>query len=353
MHMNKKILFLIAVFIFFVYIFEINYNHAKYNPEFKIAVVQISSAKLKSYITFFDEDLNEISSMKINCGGLSQCWDFPKIIDNKVYMNVKGTDLWPKSHIAQFDLKTGDYKLYNVHQKFNTCFAVDNKNIYAANCDKNANIIKYEISSCSIKKLVIPNMYITHMKIYDENLFAFGNFSYPHNNSRLYIIDTKTMQIKKDVDITNCGYAQFDSIKINNDIYFSNYMQIENSISETDSNIIGKYNLKNNQLEKIILEHTCPKQIILYKNELIISHEDWHGNGKHLSILNLETQNTKSIEIKNAPYQIYLSKDKIYSIDRQKLYKYDLNSFVLEKQINLHTQKKYGSDFFISGFFFK
>lgn len=352
---KKKVLILISVVLIFFAIFYIkNIPSEKYHQEFKFAVVQTSSVKLKSYISFFDENLNQISSMKINCGGLSQCWDFPKINDGKVFMNVKGTDLWIKSQIAEFNLANGKYRLHNVHQKFNTCFAVDGKNIYAANCTTNTNIIKYEIDSHKIKKLVIPNMYITHMKIYDNKLFSFGNFSVTKPNAFIYMINPDTMQIIKSIDITQCGLGQYDSVKICDDIFFTNYSQLKNEewLSEIDSNILGKYNLKTGETEKIILNAPCPKQILRFENKLIISHEDWHQNGKYLSIYNLNTREKKLIEIENSPYQIYLYKNKIYSIDRKKIYRYDANTFKLEKQTDLDTQNNFGKDFFISGFFF-
>lgn len=352
--MTKKNFILIACIIilaFSIKILKDNFEYKKYDPNFKIAVIQISSAKLKSYISFFDDNLNEISTMKINLGGLSQCWDFPKNITNKVYLNVKGTDLWPKSNIAEFNLNTGKYKLYNVKQKFNTCYTADNKNIYATNCDGNANIIKYELSSHSIKKLTIPNTYITQMKIYDDILYAFGNFLYPNDKAFLYVINKNSMKIIKSIDIIKCGISQYDSLKINDDIYFSNYTKIDKYKNEIENNTIGKYNLKTGQLDKIILQHTCPKQLLLYKNKLIISHEDWHQNGKYISIYNIATKKIKSVEIKNAPYQICLLNNKIYSIDRKKIYKYDIESFKLEKEFDLKTQKTYGKDFFISAFF--
>lgn len=340
--MSKKFLW---IFIFIaLLIFYINKPSGKYPNKFDIAVIQISSAKLKSYITFLDKDFNVISTMKINCGGLSQCWDFPKIYNGKVFMNVKGTDLWLKSQIAEFDLSNGKYKLHNVRQKFNTCFTVDEKNIYAANCTRDASIVKYEIKSHTLQKLIIPDTYITHMKIFNDKLFAFGN-------SFIYIIETNSMAISKLIDITNCGIGEYDSIQIDNDIFFTTYSQINDNFFETDSNILCKYNLKTEQINKIKLQDICPKQILHYKNKLIISHEDWHQNGKTLSVYNLDTQQLNLFEIQNAPYQIYLYEDKIYSIDRKKIYRYNPETFELEKEFDMNTQNKFGKDFFISGFF--
>ncbi len=352
---KKKFPILLCIIIFFALFnfFDARIELKKYPPDFKIAVVQVSSAKLKSFISFYDDNLNQISTMKINLGGLAQCWDWPKNFNGKVYLNVKGTDLWLKSHIAEFDLANGKIKLHDVKQKFNTCSALDEKNIFVANCDGNANIVKYNLSAHKKNKLTIPNMYITHMKIYENVLYAFGNFSCPADKSFLYLIDKNDMRLLKTVDITNCGLAQYDSIKINDELYFSNYTQTDKFGNEIKNNSLGKYNLKTGKLEKINLQHVCPKQLLRLENNLIISHEDWHQNGKYLSIYDTQTGKIKSVELKNAPYQIYLLDDKLYSIDRQKLYKYDLKSFQLEKEVDLQTQQKCGKDFFISAFFTK
>ena len=92
---------------------------------------------------------------------------------------------------------------------------------------------------------------------------------------------------------------------------------------------------------------------MLYKNKLIISHDDWHQNQKKLSVYNLDTGEKKLVYINNFPYQVWLDKNKIYSVDQKKICKYNADNFLLEREFNLETKKNLGADFFISGFFIR
>lgn len=325
---------------------------------YKIGVVQTSSAKLKSYITFFDKDLNLLETKKIYCAGLSHCWDFPKVFDKKVFMNIKGTDFLLKKNVLELDFKNKKYGFFNVGQKFNNCMAVDNKNknIYVANCVGDANILKYNTKSNEKKKIIIPSLYITQMKVYENNLFAFGNFFYPEPKAFIYIIDTVTLRVIKKINITSFGLGQYDFIKINNNIFFTSQSQAKKNIDsqnyfECDSNILYKYDLARNKIKKIELAMVCPKQIFCYKDKLIISHDNWHDGQKNLSVYDLKTQEVKLINLEVSPYQIWIDKNKLYLTDRQSIFRYNIDDFTCEKKYDMADKNNYGDSFFVSGFF--
>ena len=355
MKKNNILILLILIFMLFFFCRGNNLNKI-FKYDFKIAVIQTSSTKFKSYLSLFDKDLNFISRVKINYGGLSHCWDFPKSIENKIFINIKGTDFLLKSKILELDFEKKKYKIHDVGQKFSTCFCVDKKNIYAANCTGSANIVKHNLKKNINQKLIIPESYITHMKIYDGKLFAFGNFFHNQIKNFIYIIDADNLKIIKKIDIKKFGAGQYDLLKIGDNIFFGGLSQIKKTgknFIESENNILCKLNLRDNQIKKIYLNEISPKQILLYKNKLIISHDDWHQNKKNLSVYNLHTNEKKLIKIKNFPYQIWLDKNKIYSVDQKKICKYNADNFLLEKEINLETKKNLGDNFFISGFFIR
>ena len=353
---KNSIWFITMLICLLVYFYPRNELPKIFDYDFKIAVIQTSSTKFKSYLNLFDQNLNFIKRIKINCGGLSHCWDFPKILDKKVFINIKGTDFLLKSKVLELDFDQKKYKYHDVKQKFNTCFCVDKENIYVANCTGNANITQHNLKTKLNKILVIPEIYITHMQINGNKLFAFGNFFHNQVKSFIYVIDTNSMKLIKYIDIKDIGMGQYDSIQINNNIFFTNDSVIQknrNQYCERESNILCKLDIGENKVEKIFLPEISPKQIFFYKNNLIISHDDWHQNKKNLSIYNLLTQKTKLIQIKNYPYQIWLDKNKIYSVDQNKICKYDADSFVLEQEYNFEANRDLSDDFFISGFFIR
>lgn len=353
--MKKNNIWFVTLLIFlFAYFYPHNELQKIFDYDFKVAVIQTSSTKFKSYLNLFDEKLKFIKRIKINYGGLSHCWDFPKILDKKVFINIKGTDFLLKSKVLELDFEKKRYKYHDVKQKFNTCFCVDQKNIYVANCTGNANITQHNFQTKLNKILVIPETYITHMKIHGNKLFAFGNFFHNQVKSFIYIIDTNSMKLIKRINIKDIGIGQYDSLKTNNNIFFTNDSVVQknkNRYCERESNILCKLDISKNKTEKIFLPEISPKQIFFYKNNLIISHDDWHQNKKNLSIYNLLTQKIKLIKIKNYPYQIWLDKNKIYSVDQHKICKYNADSFALEREYNFDADKNLSDDFFISGFF--
>ena len=256
----------------------------------------------------------------------------------------------------ELDYEKKKYKIHDVGQKFNTCFCVDKENIYAANCTGSANIVKHNLKKNINQKLIIPESYITHMKIYDGKLFAFGNFFHNQIKNFIYVIDADKLKIIKKIDIKNFSAGQYDCIKIMDDIFFGGLSQIkkqDGNFIEYENNILCKLNLYDNKIKKIYLDEISPKQILLYKNKLIISHDDWHQNQKKLSVYNLDTGEKKLVDINNFPYQVWLDKNKIYSVDQKKICKYNADNFRLEKESNLETKKILGANFFISGFFIR
>ena len=88
MKKNNILILLVLVFLLILICKKDNLNQI-FKHDFKIAVIQTSSTKFKSYLSLFDENLNFISRVKINYGGLSHCWDFPKSIENKIFINIK------------------------------------------------------------------------------------------------------------------------------------------------------------------------------------------------------------------------------------------------------------------------
>ena len=349
---------LVLVFLFDLYIKKSFYDVFNNNLDYKIGVVQTSSAKLKSYINFFDEELNLLDTKKIYCAGLSHCWDFPKVFGKKVFMNIKGTDFLLKTKVLELDFKNKKYELFDVKQKFNNCMAVDKKikNVYVANCVGDTNILKYNIKSKEKKRIVINDIYITQMKVYGNELFAFGNFFYPEPKSFIYIINTHSMKVIKKINISDYGLGQYDFIKINNYLFFTSQSQAKKNIDgqnyfECDNNILYKYDLAKNKIKKIELLAACPKQIFYYNNKLIISHDDWHNGQKNLSVYDLKTHETKLVDLKVSPYQIWLDKNKIYLTDRQKIFRYSADNFNCEKKYDLAKKNYYDNSFFVSGFF--
>ena len=353
---KNSLILIIFIVIWSVFFFTKSELQKIFDYDFKIAVIQTSSTKFKSYINLFDQNLKFIKQIKINYGGLSHCWDFPKTLDNKVFINIKGTDFLLKSKVLELDFERKKYKYHNVKQKFNTCFCVDKENIYVANCTGNANITQHNFQTKSNKTLVIPEIYITHMKIHGNELFAFGNFCSQEIKSFIYVIDVNKMQLIKRIDIKKVGIGQYDSMQVNDSIFFTNDSEVkpvENKYSEHESNILCELNTRENSIKKIFLQEISPKQIFFYKDSLIISHDDWHQNKKNLSLYNLTSEKTKLIKIKNYPYQIWLDKNKIYSMDQHKICKYDADSFVIEIEHDFEMDKNLSDDFFMSGFFIR
>jgi len=80
------------------------------------------------------------------------------------------------------------------------------------------------------------------------------------------------------------------------------------------------------------------------------------GEGKEISVYDIETQETELIQLEHNVCQIAIKSNIVYIIDNEeKLYKYTFRDDKLEfeKQINIQTTEGEDSYFYVSSFFVK
>lgn len=353
------IMLLLALLLIFLLInMKKSKENESFNKNFNIAVIETTEQINESYLTFYNKDFKKNASQKIQLGSMGSSFDLPRIYDKNMYVIPKGIgnekDL---TVIMEYNMETGKYKTYDIKQHNMNSFSVNDKSIYTVNTlNYNSIISCYDKSSENIKKITIEKVYIDRIDLYDNTIYAFGILKDNYGvKSYLYLIDTKNFKITDKIDISKSGMSQFCSTKIGDYIYFTNQTEID-GINEQASNTLTKFNIKDKTISNIKLKEKFPFQILSYKGKLLISHYDLvQAQGNKITIYDPKTNEQQIVTLENNLAQTLIKDDKLYSMDRDYIYVYNINNaeFKLINKVDIRTQKNCNIFFYLSGFFVK
>lgn len=354
--MRKLILYVLC----FIFLFD-GCNVAKsssmdFEKGFHIGVIQTTQQKNLSYITYYDESLNTLGEQKIKYGDM--CYSghrAPIVCDDYTYTVPLGLGNERALKIAgQLNMKTGEYKTFDIKQNATYSFYADEKNIYTFTGINGSGIItKCSIATGKLQKWKESKVIINTIHSYDEKLYCWGTiFNDNVNMPYLFIFDIDQLKLIKKINIEPSGSMQYDSLKRGDYIYFTN----SHDSSDRDNNILSKLNIKTYDVEDIVLENKSPNQIFEYEGKLIITHSNpilrKLKKGNEITIFDPDTQEEQLITLDSVLAQCSLYKDKLYSHDGEYLYIYDLkNNFKLIKKVKISIDRKSSMKFFIGGFF--
>ena len=225
---------------FFLFNMKQSKGKESFNKDFNIAVIETTEQVNKSNLTFYNKDFEKTGAQEINLGSMGSSFDLPRIYGKNMYVVPKGiSSLKGLTVIMEYNMETGKYETYDMKQPYINSFSLNDKSIYSVNTLNNKSIISwYDKSSGNVKTISEEDIYFGRIDLYDDILYAFGLIK---NNdgikSYLYLIDTKRFKIIDRIDISKSGLNQNYSIKIGNDIYFTNQYET------TDMAVNGSYNL--------------------------------------------------------------------------------------------------------------
>jgi hypothetical protein len=316
-------------------------------------IVQTTQNANLSYISFYDESLNFLGEKEIKYGDMGDDTRLPIVNNNSLYVVPLGLGNRKELKIAlQFNTDTWQYKKLPIKQRGTLMFCVDNENLYTTNTFNNqGTITKCNTTTEALDTWSMEGVIISSLKCYDGVLYAWG--TQPENNADqpyLFIFETNPLKLIKKVSISKSGSCQYASLKIGDDIYFSNNYS---TYQEREGNILSKYNIKTGKVENIPLGDSSPYQIFEHNNKLYITHCDplFH-QGNKITIYDCQTESQKLVTMENTLVQSELHGDMLYSRDDTSLYVYDINTLKLIKKKNIEIPRK-GSKmhFRIVGFF--
>lgn len=333
----------------FIYIVVIIFHSLKanvFNPDFRIGVVETNVSIPYSRIMFYNDDMEFVGEKNFNFGGLSASPSKPACLYNGfAYMLCKGTYYVDSDKILELNVENGNTKTYSLKQNHNNHMVVNSDYVFGVNTMIDSTISRLDKHTKEIDTLTLKNIMIDSLNIFVNTMYAFGS---SENESYMFVINPYTMQLTKQIDITQYGSSQFFAIEYGDDIYFTSNTQF----GKRKNNLLVKFNIASEKFTAIPLEQSEPYQIVAHNNNLYISNASY-SDRKNIIVYDLISGEQKVISLQNNPQSIAISHDKLYSHDDYKLYRYDLQTFKLEKSIELGTRNENGKWFVATALFVK
>ena len=294
----------------------------KFDSDFDFAVIKTTGQKNKSFITYYDANMNEVYTQKLNYGGMTDNFELPIVQNRVVYMSPEG--LATEADLCRtlgLDLKTGEVKeyRYNDEQIGITSTTVNSKATYVCS---NLNGVSWLARSDKENKKIIDRSFKENLLwsvIADEdNIYGFANndddqlYIYEFNADTLETINKKNLKITGDMD---------SSMIYKGNIYFN--VAVE---GEENGDKFGKYNIKSKTISWIEIPGEMPiSDIFEYKDKIYVIHNDSViSEGNDITIFDPATGEQELIKFEHPVVQVEIKNDIIYTIDDTTLYKYEL-----------------------------
>ncbi len=332
-----------------------------YDDNFFLGVIETTGQENKSFLTFYDEELNKKSSIEMDYGSMGSYFDLPKVFENSLYVIPKGLgNLKEMTSVLKFDFKTGEHSLYDIGEPNMNSFCVDNNFIYTVNTlNGNSIISRFDKKTHSIEKLKLNKTFIGKLDIYNGILYGFGfrDTDDLGMESSLYIINPDTLSIVEEIDITKHGQDQLGSLLNGDTMYFTNSLKYVAGNGEVKAATLSELNINDNSITSIELEEYYPFQVLEYEGKLFISHFNLVlGEGNKLTIYDpLLNETITTLSFDHNVAQIEIKDNNIYISDGKDLYAYKIvdTSLELVKVVDISTKETEESYFYVSGFFIK
>lgn len=319
-----------------------------------LGVIETTGYKSKSYIHFFDDNLNFLFTKKFDYGSLSTAFDRAYCKNGEVYAIPRGEfDKGEETYILKYNINTDKSTLYNTHINCMNCLAVSNDYVFGANSTIPSTLISTivrcsidspeEIFSKSFKNVIVQEMFVLEEKLYvilqDENF-----------NILFAELSINTLEIIEQYDITQYGDPA-DLMYYNGKIYFSN--QYTEVVYGTLSDSLTVFDLSRKTFEKIKLNEYSPNNMLVKNGLLFVSHFDRvQGEGNKISVIDLKTNEIKTHTLEHHIMRFLSLGEYFYFLDDVNLYKYayEDSHFKLIKKVNIPTDNS-STYFYVSTFF--
>lgn len=320
----------------------------------EIGIIETTGYKNKSYIHFYDSNLNFLYKEENNYASLSDSWDDAICHNNILFSIPKGTfEKQDEKCIVEYNIKTDKYEEYDMNLYSMNELAVSNNYIFGVNTINSISTISRKMIGQSEKVPLIkefPDEYIFEMIVLDEDLYCFSSDS-KDNSVHFKQLSIDDLSVIEDYDITEFG-SPADMLKVGNDIYFTN--QYTDADSGIPSNKITVYDSEKKSFSQIELSENNPNDILKYNNLLIISHFDRvQAIGNKITIYNLSDDRVERvINLNHDAVQCILKDNFLYVLSHDSISKYlitdnDLKEISTSK-VNMQTGNTY---FYLSSVF--
>lgn len=344
----RKIRYMIMAFLM---VLLVGCNKDKTIGEYEVAVIETTSNKEKSLITYYDDNLEKVGTKSLDYAELGTNFYSPVYHEDEIYIVPRGVQgKHNEKKVISLNLKTGEDTDYTVNKTNIICTAVNKKYLFAGS---NLNTVSYltrtEFKGETEREIAFNNEYLSLIAASDSYVFVFlSSIDSQNMYSKINVYDSNTLQLKTSIDITEYGINQTKYYIDNNKLYFANAYDK----NDQPSNKLGILNLNDFSLSEVILDFNSPDDIqLLSDDRLLISCTDVvQSNGTHIIIYQMDTGNQTSYDLKVPILNIKSIDDKLYVLSSDNnIYIFDMSDdmkFIQSKQHEL-TEGVYCSNLFV------
>ncbi len=320
----------------------------------EIGIIKTTGQKSDSEFVFYDEDLNELGSHKMNYATLGAIFDKPFIYDGKLFLIPQGIAKFKNEQKAlEIDMTTFESIVFDIKQPAINCICANDDYLYTVNT---LNTSTY-ISACDrktkeVKTEILDKIYALYINCDDEKVFVFGQLFEREDGSErdsiIFVFD-KELNLIKEIDDDDHCLSTHNSIITEDKIYFTSPYNKE----DMPSNILNIMDKESDEVKSVELEENYPLSLIKRDNILLISHYNIvQGLGGGINFYDIDTGEQKYYKLGHEAAQMELIDDKLYILGKNQIFKYSINlkdkELSLDKQIDISNMAK--GDY-ISGIF--
>lgn len=317
--------------------------------DYSIGIIETNAKTEKSRLIFYDRELEEAGEKSLSYAGVGNIFYNPSIYEDELYIIPQGRfDSKDEKKVLKINLDNLDENTYEIDQLAMNSVCANGKYIYTCNTlngDSYINRCKKETNEAADIKLT--QIYISKLLCNNDKVFAFGTKKDDKQmRAFLYEFDKDLKEIGT-YEITEFGVSHYKAILAEDDIYFSNSVDSEDNVNNT----ITVFSTQTHSFHSMALENSCPLDLAVYHNFLIISHYDLVRKlGGGISIYDTLTKEVKYIPLNHGAEQMAVSGDDIYILADKKLYKYHIENFdiIPEKNVDVKITNR---DNYLSGLF--
>ena len=315
-------------------------------------IIKTTSQENKSFILFYDNNLQEVGREKIKYGSMGDGFSLPIIYDKSMYIVPKGIGTSKElTFIMEYNLNTGNIVKYNTGLQNMNSITITQDFVYGVNTlNFNSNIVKCNKNTRELLTKTIEKTYINYMEVYRGKLYAFARVGENTGmKNYLYVFDANNLDLLNKIDITSIGIGQESTLMQKNKLFFTTLYEI-GDYEDQPSNKLSILNIESYQIKSYELREKYPYQIIDFNDKLLITHFDPVTRiGNKISILDLQTYDSNIIELEHNIQQIEKSDDTFIILGDEKLFIYDRNFKLIDSiNIDMGNEPIY---YYITGFF--
>lgn len=298
---HMKNIIKIITFTFILILFSgCNQNNQIVNLENKedilLGVVETTSQEYKSYIHWFNEDLELVEKQELEYAMLGSHFYNPVYEEDQVMLIPAGLgnkkDTKKVIGINTSDFSIEEYPFNNI--ALNDITARGSK-IYAVNTlNGDTHLSSYNKEDESSKEIIIENEYICGITDIDGEIYAFSATMEDITPEFTLYIYNEELNLIDEIDISDYGTTQLKSL-VDGDYFYTSVMSTKDDLPGTT---LMKISTKTHEIEEIDIGEEFPNDIYNYEDQLIITNYDPVTNeGTKITVLDKNSYEKQVIDL--------------------------------------------------------